>query len=148
MQSTKDLAKRIEEAVPLHNALKELYEELNSKLECDPPPEVRRELWNMARETLQYWIQKEYASEKVRKLIGKISNGFEYWFTFIIHRGVEPTNNRAERALREHVVLRKIVGTLRNGKGTMIHETIMTVLATWEQYGLNKLQMLRSCLSS
>jgi transposase len=148
LRESKDLAKRIEEAVPLHNALKELYEELNSKLECDPPPEVRRELWNMARETLQYWIQKEYASEKVRKLIGKISNGFEYWFTFIIHRGVEPTNNRAERALREHVVLRKIVGTLRNGKGTMIHETIMTVLATWEQYGLNKLQMLRSCLSS
>ncbi|MGV8127325.1 MAG: IS66 family transposase, partial [Methanothrix sp.] len=89
-----------------------------------------------------------YASDKVRKLIGKISNGFEFWLTFILHPGVEPTNNRAERALREHVVLRKIVGTLRNGKGTTIHETIMTVLATWEQCGLNKLHMLRSCLSS
>jgi len=44
--------------------------------------------------------------------------------------------------------LRKILGTLRNEKGTSIHETIMTVLATWEQDGINKLQMLRSCLSS
>jgi hypothetical protein len=84
----------------------------------------------------------------VRKLIGKISNGFDYWFTFIIHPGVEPTNNRAERALREHVILRKIMGTLRNSKGTSIHERIMTVLATWEQQGLNSLQMLRSSLAS
>ena len=91
---------------------------------------------------------REYANDRVRKLIGKISNGFDYWFTFIIHPGVEPTNNRAERALREHVILRKIVGTLRNGKGTSIHERIMTVLATWQQQGLNCFQMLRSSLAS
>ena len=132
----------------MYNALKELFGELNSKLESDPPPEVRWDLWNTAQTTLQHWVQKEYTSEKVRKLIGKIRNGFEYWFTFIVNPGVEPTNNRAERALREHVVLRKIVGTLRNGKGTLIHERIMTVLATWGQEGLNKLQMLRACLSS
>jgi len=148
LRESKDLAEKIEEAVPLHKALKELYEELNDKLESDPPPEVRRDLWLMARETLQQWILKEYKSEKARKLIGKISNGFDYWFTFIIQPGVEPTNNRAERALREHVVLRKILGTLRNGKGTSIHERIMTVLATWEQQGLNSLHMLRSSLSS
>jgi hypothetical protein len=148
LRESKDLAEKIEEAVPLHNALKQLYEELNLKLESDPPPEVRRELWQRARTTLQQWIMMEYVSDKVRKLIGKISNGFDYWFTFIIHPGVEPTNNRAERALREHVILRKIVGTLRNGKGTSIHERIMTVLATWEQLGLNSFQMLRSSLTS
>jgi hypothetical protein len=83
---------------------------------------------------------------KAKKLIGKIENGFEYWFTFVIHPGVEPTNNRAERALREHIVQRKIVGTLRNGKGTPIHERTMTVLATWAQQGFNSLQMLRARL--
>ncbi|MFA5578629.1 MAG: IS66 family transposase, partial [Methanothrix sp.] len=61
---------------------------------------------------------------------------------------VGPTNNRAERALREHVILRKIVGTLRNNKGTLIHERIMTVLATWKQQGLDSLQILRSSLAS
>jgi transposase len=124
LRESKDLAKKIEEAVPLHKTLKKLYEELTGALENDPPPEVRSGLWQMAREVLQQWIMKEYASEKVRKLIGKIRNGFEYWFTFVIHPGVEPTNNRAERALREHVVLRKILGTLRNSKGTSIHERI------------------------
>jgi transposase len=148
LRESKDLAEKIEEAIPLHEALKKLYDELNHTLESDPPPEVRRDLWQMARSTLQQWIMREYASDKVRKLIGKISNGFDYWFTFIIHPGVEPTNNRAERALREHVILRKIMGTLRNSKGTSIHERIMTVLATWEQQGLNSLQMLRSSLAS
>jgi transposase len=83
----------------------------------------------------------------VVKFIGKIANGFPYWFTFVIHQAVEPTNNRAERALREHVVQRKILGTLRNEKGTSIHERIMTVLATWAQQGLNSFQMLRARLS-
>ncbi|MEA3392328.1 MAG: IS66 family transposase, partial [Candidatus Marinimicrobia bacterium] len=46
-----------------------------------------------------------------------------------------------------HVVQRKIVGTLRNRKGTSIHERIMTVLATWAQQGLNSLQMMRTRLS-
>lgn len=80
--------------------------------------------------------------EKIRKLIGKISNGFEYWFSFVIQPGVEPTNNRAERAIREHVVQRKIIGTLRNSKGTSIHERLMTVMATWSQQGLDSLKML------
>jgi len=53
-----------------------------------------------------------------------IRNGFECWFTFVIYPVVELTN------LREHVVLRKILGTLRNSEGTSIRERIMTVLAT------------------
>lgn len=148
LRESKDLAEKIEEAFPLHQALKGLFEELTGAIESNPSPEVRRELWLKAQAKLQQWTMAKYDSEKVRKLIGKIDNGFEYWFTFVIHPGVEPTNNRAERALREHVVLRKILGTLRNGKGTSIHERIMTVLATWGQQGLDILQMLRSSLSS
>ena len=92
------------------------------------------------------WLRKEYGHPDVAKLVTKIRNGFDHWFTFILHPGVEPTNNRAERALREHVVQRKIVGTLRNTKGTHIHEVVMSVLATWKQQGKNQYQMLRASL--
>jgi len=102
----------------------------------------------MARTTLKQLVGKEYTDEKVIKLISKIKNGFEYWFTFVLRPGVELANNRAERALREHVVIRKVAGTLRNKKGTYIHEGIMTMLATWSQQGLNSLQMLRARLSA
>jgi transposase len=148
LRESKEIAKKFEEAIPLHNMLKELYEILTEALENDPPPEVRRYLCHLARKVLRKWIMKEYSIEKVRKFIGKINNGFDYWFTFIINPGVEPTNNRAERALRPHVVLRKILGTLRNDKGTSIHERIMTTLATWGQRGLNCLQMLTEKLAS
>jgi len=148
LRESKDLAETLEEAIPLHKALKEIYESLIKALENDPPPEVRMNLWNLAREALQHWMMKGYFSEKVQKFVGKINNGFEYWFTFIINPGVEPTNNRAERALRSQVVLRKILGTLRNDKGTSIHERIMTILATWGQKGLDCLQMLTAKLAS
>jgi transposase len=148
LRESKDIAEKFEEAIPLHNALKELYDLLTKALENDPPPEVRMTLWELAQEALRHWISKEYSIEKVRKFIGKISNGFDYWFTFILNPGVETTNNRAERALRPHVVLRKILGTLRNRKGTAIHELIMTVLATWGQRGLDCLQMLTIRLAS
>ncbi|MEL6048991.1 IS66 family transposase [Methanothrix soehngenii] len=148
LRESKDIAEKFEEAIPLHKALKELYDLLTKALENDPPPEVRMTLWELAQEALRHWISKEYSIEKVRKFIGKISNGFDYWFTFILNPGVETTNNRAERALRPHVVLRKILGTLRNRKGTAIHELIMTVLATWGQRGLDCLQMLTIRLAS
>jgi len=148
LRESKDIAEKFEEAIPLHNAIKELYEILTEALENDPPPKVRKRLWQLAREALKHWTLKEYSIEKVRKLIRKINNGLDYWFTFIINPGVEPTNNRAERALRPHVVLRKILGTLRNDKGTSIHERIMTTLATWGQKGLNSLQMLTEKLAS
>jgi transposase len=148
LRESKDLSEKFEEAIPLHKALKELYESLTKALENDPPPEVRVDIWHSAREALLLWIGKEYFGVKVQKLIGKINNGFDYWFTFIINPGVEPTNNRAERALRPQVVLRKILGTLRNDKGTSIHERIMTTLATWGQRGLDCLQMLTAKLAS
>ena len=148
LRESKDIAEKFEEAIPLHNALKELYEILTPALEIDPPPKVRKTLWKLAREALRHWIKKEYSIEKVQKFIGKINNGFNYWFTFVINPGVEPTNNRAERALRPNVVLRKILGTLRNYKGTSIHECIMTTLATWGLKGLNSLQMLTAKLAS
>jgi len=148
LRESKDIAEKFEEAIPLHKALKELYDLLTKALENDPPPEVRMTLWELAQEALRHWISKEYSIENVRKFIGKISNGFDYWFTFILNPGVDPTNNRAERALRPHVVLRKILGTLRNRKGTAIHELIMTVLATWGQRGLDCLQMLTIRLAS
>lgn len=93
-------------------------------------------------------IEQDWDDEKVGKLATKIERGMDHWFTFVTKEGVEPTNNKAERALREHVVHRKIIGTLRNEKGTYIHETVMTMLATWKERGLNThdemLKILRS----
>ena len=83
----------------------------------------------------------------MRRFAAKMLNGMVHWFTFLTVPGVEPTNNRAERALRGHVVQRRMMGCFRNVKGTGIYETVMTVLSTWKQQGLSLPQTLAETLT-
>lgn len=147
LREAKYCAEDVNEAEPLCRALHRLYDDLRASLEDDPPPGERARLSRNAKRRLRYWLRKRYWDERVKKLVEKIRNGFNYWFTFVTTPGVEPTNNRAERALREHVVKRKIIGTFRNEKGTKIYETITTMLATWGQRGLDPAQALAESLT-
>lgn len=140
------LAEHIGEANPLQKALHKLYSQLKISLEYNPPLWMRARLAGNAKRRLRYWLKKRCRREEVKKFVEKVRNGFNHWFTFVTTPGVEPTNNRAERALREHVVQRKIIGTFRNEKGTSIYETIMTMLATWKQRELDPSEMLAESL--
>jgi transposase len=142
-----ELAERTEEARPLAEGLHRIYDRLKKALEKEPPPDERKRLARNAKRTLKRWIEEPYKRKRIQKFIAKIRNGFDCWFTFVIKPGVEPTNNRAELALREIVVQRKIIGTLRNQKGTSIYETMMTLLTTWKQRGLNLREALSASLS-
>ena len=75
-------------------------------------------------------------------------NGFDHWFTFVVVGEIEATNNRAERALREAVVQRKIMGTFRNEKGTQIYETMIRLLATWKQQKPNPWEAMDKSLTT
>ncbi len=147
LREAKYLAERIDEAKPLSEALHQLYSRLKDPPEDRPPPEEMRRLVEEAKDMMGSWAVRPYKTVEVRRFAVKIRNGIDHWFTFLTTPGVEPTNNRAERALREHVVQRKIIGTLRNQKGTFIHETVTTVLATWKQQGLNPSEMLPTTIS-
>jgi transposase len=65
---------------------------------------------------------------------------------FVTEPDVNLTNYRAEWALREQVVLRKMFRSLRSAEGVKIHETITTMLATWERRGLDPAEQLQSML--
>jgi transposase len=146
LREAKHLAEQMEEAKPLSEALHNLYSRLTSP-EDRPPPKDAARLVKAAKSTMMRWATKSYETDEVRRFAGKIRNGIDHWFTFVTTPGIEPTNNRAERALGEHVVQRKIIGTLRNQKGTFTHETITTLLATWKQQGLNPSKMLANTLT-
>ena len=98
-----------------------------------------------AEKRLRRIIARRCKDEKVMKFLRKVKNGFPSWFTFLEHN-VEPTNNIAERALREHVVIRKIIGGLRSREGGRVHEVVMSCFATWKMQGLNLLDTLLSFL--
>ena len=142
------LSEHCEEAKRLYLALKRLYADLVAGLVGDPPLSQRKKLQLAAKRRLRYWLEKDYASLEVKRFIGKVRNGVSHWFTFVVVRGLEPTNNRAERALKEPVVQRKIIGTFRNGKGTRIYEIMMTLLSTWKQQGRNPYEAMDESLTT
>jgi transposase len=142
------LSEHCEEAKSLYLALKGLYADLVACIVCDPPLSQRKKIRLAAKRRLRYWLDKDYASVEAKRFIGKVRNGFDRWFTFFVVSGLESTNNRAERALKEPVVQRKIIGTFRNGKGTRIYEIMMTLLATWKQQGLNPYEAMAERLTT
>jgi hypothetical protein len=58
---------------------------------------------------------------------------------FLFEPGVEPTNNRAERALRPAVIARKVSHCSQNGAGAMAHAAFTSVCVTLEQRGVGSL---------
>jgi len=141
------LVEHVDEARPLAEELHRMYGELCCWAVDKPPPEVAALLAGEGKKAMTALAGMPWVMEETRRFAGKVMNGLDYWFTFLTVKGCEPTNNRAERALRESVVQRKIMGCFRNGKGTWIYETVMTVLATWKQQGRDLPQALGETLT-
>ena len=140
------VAERYEEAERLSEELHALHDDLTTFVEGDPSASAREQKRAEASLHLEGLIREDYEVREVQQLIKKISNGLGHWLTFVTEPGVDSTNNRAERALREQVVLRKMFRTLRSAEGVQIHETITTMLATWKRRGLDPPEQLQSIL--
>jgi len=95
---------------------------------------------------LNQWIQMYSSYTKLKKVVNKIKNGKEFWFTCVLYPEIEPTNNRAERGLRSWVVMRKIIGCLRSEQGEKTTQTLLSLFQTWDLQGLNHYTQLRSLL--
>ena len=146
LREAKYVAERHEEAERLSEELHALHDDLTTFVEGDPSASAREQKRAEASLHLEGLIREDYEVREVQQLIKKISNGLGHWLTFVTERGVDSTNNRAERALREQVVLRKMFRTLRSAEGVQIHETITTMLATWKRRGLDPPEQLQSIL--
>ena len=137
LREAEDAAEKQAEGEPIYRALKQLYVALQTRLESDLTVRERAELQRVARRELESLIERSVPDGPVATLLGKIEGGLDHWLTFIGEPAVSPTNNAAENALREPVVLRKLIGTLRNDRGMFVHETLLSLLATWRQQGRN-----------
>lgn len=121
----------------LSKELSALYRWSTRRAEATTEVKARAELRRKAERKLRSLVQRYEGSRSsvVQSVLTYVRNGEPWWFTFIDHEGVEPTNNRAERALREAVVIRKIIGTLRSKRGAEAFERLMTVVLTWQNQG-------------
>lgn len=67
-------------------------------------------------------------------------------FTFLRYKQVDPDNNRAERALRPSVVMRKITYGNNSATGAFNHETLMSLVETAKLNKANPLDLMM-CLA-
>jgi hypothetical protein len=68
-------------------------------------------------------------------------------FIFLRYKQVEPDNNRAERALRPSVVMRKITYGNNSPTGAFNHETLMSLVETAKLSGANSLDLMMNLAS-
>lgn len=133
---------------PVLEELQEFFRNLKERIAEKPPPEERQMLMLEAKEWMKSFLDSAKSRRGLRKFVTYARNGADAWFTFIEHEDVEPTNNSAEQLLREHVVRRKIIGTLRNAGGAKRYAVLSSVIATWRMRGLNPQDELVSVLRS
>jgi hypothetical protein len=63
-------------------------------------------------------------------------------WTFLEIQGIEPTNNSAERALRQSVIQRKISHGVQSRQGAICRSRLLTVTTTLRQEGRDVWQFM------
>ncbi|MHB8360121.1 MAG: IS66 family transposase [Thermoplasmataceae archaeon] len=129
-----DAFKSLENGKELSEEIHATFSELKESLKSENMDDRRsmKEKYDTRMEE----IMKRYDSfGELHKPVEYIRNGLGSWFTCLLYPGMEPTNNLAEQAIREHVVIRKIIGTFRSKEGSQNYQYISSLLATWNLKG-------------
>ncbi len=132
----------------LYETLSELYERLTRDLSTASRRALARRM-TMGERVLT-GLEARFGTSwgrGVRPVMTYLRNGRPWWLTFLKHPGMEATNNRGERGLREAIVIRKIIGTLRNWEGAEAFTRMLSVLGTWKLHGENPSTKLYTTLS-
>jgi transposase len=135
-----------EEGEALSKEIHKRYRLLKEFLGKDPPMSERRRQKGIWEKELAGIVEKYDGSLHTRPLVTYLKNGLGCWYTCLLYPGMEPTNNLGEQAIREHVIMRKIIGTFRSIKGSENYQYIASMFATWRLQGKNIFEELENLL--
>lgn len=111
------------------------------------PPMVEREQQKAVFEAEMKDLVRRYQNlEELHGPITYIKNGLGSWYTCLLYPGMEPTNNLGEQAMREHVIMRKIIGCFRSNNGAENYQYIASLLAGWKLQDKNIFEELEQLL--
>lgn len=127
----------------LSAAVHDLFRRLKDVLAAGPPREERRAWKDRFDQEVAALIQGHPGAEKG---VTYLKGGQPWWFTCLLHPGMEPTNNLAEQSLREHVIVRKLIGTFRSESGAQHYQYIASLMVSWRLQGKNPFEELLALL--
>ena len=145
LRETKEMAEKYDDAKPMHQWMKDLFALVKS-VSVKDSQRKRNRLYRRCIQEMRWLIEKFSSYRHLAKVVTTIKNGLDFWFTRILHPQIEPTNNNGERSLREMVVIKKIIGTLRNQDGADVMAKMMTLISTWRLNGQNPFYSLKALI--
>jgi hypothetical protein len=115
-----------------HKKLSMLFEQMVKFNSKERTSKQRRHKYKQMTAELQKITAYYSRYQECEAVVKYLDFHIESWFTCIKLEGVQPTNNYAEQAIRETVLVRKIIGAFRSEKGTKTYETLASLIATWQ----------------
>ncbi|MBU0498145.1 MAG: IS66 family transposase [Candidatus Thermoplasmatota archaeon] len=112
----------------------------------DPPMDERRGMKEKWDRELVDLVDRYEDALHTKHLVTYLKNGLGCWHTCLLYPGMEPTNNLGEQAIREHVIIRKIIGAFRSVEGSENYQYIASLFATWRLQGKNIFEELENLL--
>ncbi len=86
--------------------------------------------------------------QRVQTRTKRLLDNWQHLFTFLEHDGIEPTNNRAERAIRPAVQWRKICFGSQSEIGERFTERLLTVVRTFQMHNYNPFEILTKLVNA
>lgn len=146
LREVDDFKEPLEHEQQLSEEIHRRFDLLKEFIGKDPPMNervIQKKIWD---EELQKLVNENLQYLDVRVKAHYIENGLGCWYTCLLYPGMQPTNNLAEQAIREHVIMRKIIGTFRSVRGSENYQHIASLLATWKLQGKNMSEELENLL--
>ncbi|MFQ5475234.1 MAG: IS66 family transposase [Candidatus Nanoarchaeia archaeon] len=130
----------------LHEKLLALFEEIKRFNDGNPTERQRKLKYKKMTAQLEKITTYYSRYEHLTQVVKYTNFNLENWFTCLKVADVEPTNNFAEQAIRETVLVRKIIGAFRSETGKQNYETLASLIATWQLSDLDLKTQLRQML--
>lgn len=129
-----------------YKRLKDIFKEIKRYNARKHSCKNRKQKYDSMTQELKHLVEYYERYEELNAVIVYVGNNLENWFTCILYENVEPTNNFAEQAIRETVIVRKIIGAFRSEQGPEDYSVLQSLLATWKMRGYNICTQLKQTL--
>jgi transposase len=133
IRDAKDLAEKKKpppDAKEFHKGLQQIFKDAKETEKKLTIEKERIHWYEVFVDRLQSFAAMDWKDHDVRKLAKRVLKYSPELFTFIRIPSIEPTNNRAERAIRPCVLQKKISGCHRTDEGAKNRDVLMSVIGT------------------
>lgn len=134
------------EGKQLSETIHNCFDNLKEFLEKNPSFSEREKQKTVFDNEMKDIVEKYSKCKELHKPTKYLQNGLGKWYTCLLFLGMEPTNNLGEQAMREHVIMRKIIGCFRSKNGAENYQYIASLLASWKLQDKNIFEELENLL--